>query len=510
MRTPHLTALALLAATLVLLTACTSVQPPPAPPVSSSTSTPPAAPIDASAFGVADLDGDGTFEFIVRTPAKGQDPAYVWRTYDPETTGKTTAKIEAYSRDQRLLWRYDMGWGIVPGTWWAPVLAYDIDRDGRDEIYTRWTDGDHREPKERRQDKHQVMGATERLVKLDPATGRVVAEAPWIPEFPGIEGNYNNRHQLAVAYLDGVNPFLILVRGTYHRIRVRAYDRDLRLHWDWDSDTETAGAFAGSASHGVRGVDVDGDGRDEISLGSALLSSEGKGLWTLARGHPDIHHVADIDPDHPGLEIFLAFENHYTVPEGAPIPVDNVCLVAAATGEVLWGNGVRDRTHMHSEGLCSDLIPELPGLELYCGPNYGEERFFYSAKGERLPYPERHGLRGLDGSATALFGAEPHPLVLRRLDPRWAEHTLVADIQGDWREELIRLENGAFVVHETNIPTPHAFAPPRTDRFYRTELARGYNLSGYHYPPRLLHGLRRAPRRRKDGAGERREGLTDA
>jgi hypothetical protein len=88
---PRLATLAPLLAALALLAACTSVRTPPASPASATAE--PRPPINASAFGVADLDGDGAFEFIVRTPAKG------------------------------------------------------IDRDGRDEIYTRWTDGDHRDPR---------------------------------------------------------------------------------------------------------------------------------------------------------------------------------------------------------------------------------------------------------------------------------------------------------------------------------------------------------------------------
>jgi rhamnogalacturonan endolyase len=51
-------------------------------------------------------------------------------------------------------------------------------------------------------------------------------------------------------------------------------------------------------------ADVDGDGRDEIIYGAAVIDDDGKGLYSTGWGHGDALHVSDLDPANPGLEVF--------------------------------------------------------------------------------------------------------------------------------------------------------------------------------------------------------------
>lgn len=51
-------------------------------------------------------------------------------------------------------------------------------------------------------------------------------------------------------------------------------------------------------------ADVDGDGCDEILVGSCLVDHDGKALWTLGIGHPDTCYVGKVDPQRPGLRIY--------------------------------------------------------------------------------------------------------------------------------------------------------------------------------------------------------------
>ena len=54
----------------------------------------------------------------------------------------------------------------------------------------------------------------------------------------------------------------------------------------------------------VRAVrDVNGDGRDEVVLGSVCLDDDGVPLWAIGRGHPDGLHVGDVLPSRPGLAL---------------------------------------------------------------------------------------------------------------------------------------------------------------------------------------------------------------
>ncbi len=64
---------------------------------------------DFQKVGIADLDGDGSYEFIIKQPNFNTDP-YQQPGYWKRST--TTYKLEAYRLDGTMMWRYDMGWSI--------------------------------------------------------------------------------------------------------------------------------------------------------------------------------------------------------------------------------------------------------------------------------------------------------------------------------------------------------------------------------------------------------------
>jgi len=75
---------------------------------------------DFQKVGIADLDGDGTYEYIIKQPNFNTDP-YQQPGYWKKST--TTYKIEAYRSDGTMMWRYDMGWSIEAGIWYSPWIA---------------------------------------------------------------------------------------------------------------------------------------------------------------------------------------------------------------------------------------------------------------------------------------------------------------------------------------------------------------------------------------------------
>ena len=180
--------------------------------------------------GVGDLDGDGQYELVIQQPDFNTDPYQApgyWKK-SPDTY-----KLEAYSLDGRFLWRHDMGWSIEAGTWYAPYVVYDLDGDGKAEVYCKGGEGDPREPE------GHVKTGPEWLYRLDGQTGQIVKQIAWIPRLPEIgEYNYFCRNMLAVAYLDGRRPHLLMQRGTYRAIVIEAYDPDLKLVWRWNSHNE--------------------------------------------------------------------------------------------------------------------------------------------------------------------------------------------------------------------------------------------------------------------------------
>jgi len=147
--------------------------------------------------GIADLDGDGIYEYIIKQPNFNTDP-YQRPGYWKKST--TTYKLEAYRIDGTMMWRHDMGWSIEAGIWYSPWVVYDVDGDGKAEVYCKAGEGDPRD------EKGLVQTGPEYMVKLDGQTGEVIAKMPWLSRDGFSQYNYYCRNFLTVAYLDGRKP----------------------------------------------------------------------------------------------------------------------------------------------------------------------------------------------------------------------------------------------------------------------------------------------------------------
>jgi len=168
---------------------------------------------DFQKIGLGDLDGDGVYEFIIKQPDFNTDP-YQQPGYWKRST--TTYKLEAYRLDGTMMWRYDMGWSIEAGIWYSPWIVYDVDGDGKAEVYCKAGVGDPRD------EKGLVTTGPEYLVKIDGQSGQVVAKTEWLTRDGYPDYNYYCRNFLTVAYLDGKTPSLIMQRGTYNLIKTKA------------------------------------------------------------------------------------------------------------------------------------------------------------------------------------------------------------------------------------------------------------------------------------------------
>ncbi len=458
---------------------------------------------------VADFDGDGSLDYLVKTP-----DSYLMPDGGSWHRDTRTYKVYAYTHAGKLLWKNDLGPAIEMGNWYSPHLAYDFDGDGKAEVALKAGETINDPAAQPRRDAEgRVIDEHEYLSIWDGATGAVLARAPW----PSQEGNtgYNDvsRNLLGVAYLDGKSPAIIAVRGTYGVIRITAFryhDRQLTELWAWDSTQESApgyrgdGSRNGPGSHFLHAADVDEDGRDEIIYGSLVLDDNGKGLWALARtkqgevspgGHPDGHFVADILPSHPGLEIFYAYEKWHNR--------NGACLVDARTGQLIWGTDAKTG-HFHKAGLCADIDASHPGMECYArdqelstkdqthawlwaadgtvlgqgnSQDWGEQpdTVYWDADLQRevirgntiVNYPD-------DGYAFPMTGC--------------ARTLLVADILGDWREEIIRSTPGNELrIYTTTIPAEDRRPTLLHDPIYRIDVAN--NGMGYPQSPMVSRCL---------------------
>lgn len=446
--------------------------------------------------GVGDLNGDGQYDFVIKTPDTNVDPYH--RYWKP---GKTTYKLEAYLSDGTFLWRKDLGWNIESGIWYSPYLVYDFDGDGRAEVAVKTgpMDEDHRDSGP---DEHglyaagRVTSGPEYVSVLDGMTGKEQARADW-PSRTGL-GSYNHtsRNLMGVAYLDGKTPCLVVARGTYTVNKLETYqyrNGNLKELWKWNSTDEPGGFYYGQGDHFMHTVDVTGDDRDEIVLGSAVIGSNGNGIWSSGMGHVDNVWVGNIDPTRPGMEIYIGVEGGRV--KGS---VQNgISLWDAATGELLWGLD-RPTFHVHSSGLVSNIDSRHVGMEAYSGESTHPDRWLHTGQGKRIADETKFDV-GLAPKTVYWNSTPERELLVKKRIFKYPDQTISNDIEGhqaawvdlfgDWREEIITSTPGELRIYMTRIPAKDRRVALTQDPLYRSGVA---HLSmGYGQPPLTSYYLGR-------------------
>lgn len=429
--------------------------------------------------GIADLDGDGRYDFVIKQPNNNIDPYEKYWKPSP-----STYKLEAYSAEGKFLWRYDLGWAIEQGIWYSPYVVYDFDGDGKAEVAVKTGEGDPRDSDGR------VKTGPEHLTILDGATGKPLTQIAWparelIPDY-----NRSSRNQLGVAYLDGKTPSLIVNRGTYDYITFVAYQlRDGKLveQWRWENK-DLGKEYKGQGAHWMHAADVDGDGREEIVAGSFVLDDNGKPLWTTGLGHPDHTYVGDIDPTRPGLEIYFGIERAQKK--------NGMCLVDAATGKILWGID-RPTRHVHSFGFCSDIDPAHPGSECYSADTDPQKDFafglLHSAQGKLLAeeslskFGPRAAYWDADAQREIIAGSKIDKYQGAALGKLEGAYVATVDLWGDWREEIITTRPGEMRIYTTTIPAKDRRVCLMQDPIYRMDVVMA--AMGYYQVPMLSYDL---------------------
>ncbi len=434
-------------------------------------SIPLAGDYDFQKVGIGDLDGDGRLEYLIKQPNFNTDP-YQHPGYWKKST--TTYKIEAYTLDGKMLWRHDMGWSIEAGIWYSPWIVYDVDGDGKAEVYCKAGEGDPRD------EKGLVQTGPEWLIKLDGQTGKQLGKTDWLSREGYRDYNRYCRNFLTVAYLDGKKPSLIMQRGTYSLIKMLALDKDFEKIWYWDTSKEEK-KYGGQSGHGLITSDVDSDGKDELVIGAAVIDDNGKGLWTKEIGHPDAFYVADINPKNPGLEIFYGIEPRRKT--------GGIQLVDAKTGKTLWSHD-EPTFHVHNQGMAADILAEYPGSECFAGERDFAKRWLYSADGKLIKFYENK----MALAPRALYwDADPQrEVILNSTIGDWEGDKMqrirgrliaVMDCIGDYREEAITAVDGELRIYTTTIPTKDRRICLLQDRQYRLGVTA--QTMGYYYPARV-------------------------
>jgi rhamnogalacturonan endolyase len=426
-----------------------------------------------SNVGIGDLDGDGTYDFVVKHPGGGKDPGRVG-------PNRGAYKYDGYNgKTGEFMWRIDLGWNVDMGIWWTPMIVRDLDGDGKAEVCVRTSSyagtQDEMLPSGRT---GFLTDAPEYLAVYDGATGNKIDQVPWI-ELGKVEdwgdhtGNRASRHMMGVAYLDGKTPSVLAFRGQYGLMKVDAWmlkDKKLVKVWRWTN--ERAGfTYQAAGQHSIKTGDLDGDGCDEILNGAIVIDHDGKTLWSTGYGHGDRFYLGDIDPDRPGLEVWMVYED--------PHPRNGASLWDTTTGGLIFGIPVPSGDNQIGRALAGDIDSTYPGMELAGGSHY------YTSKGEKInePSPPQEFLVWWD--ADLLREIYARGTISKWKGTNWMKipgsALQIADIYGDWREEIVTYSNGELRIYSTTIPAADRRVCLMQDPLYRNDVT--HRTVGYaHYP----------------------------
>ncbi|MEL0454995.1 rhamnogalacturonan lyase [Flavobacteriaceae bacterium SZ-1-7] len=454
----------------------------------------------ANDASVGDLDGDGQYELVLKwEPTNSHDNAH--RGY----TGNTF--LQGLELDGTILWTIDLGKNIRSGAHYTQFMVYDLNGDGKAEMACKTADGTidgvgtilGDANADYRNSTGYILEGPEYLSLFSGETGTFIDTVDYIPARGKVSdwgdhyGNRVDRFLACVAYLDGKRPSLVFSRGYYTRTVLAAYDyRNGKLtnRWVFDSNEKGNEVYAGQGNHNIAVGDLDGDGKDEIQFGSCAIDDTGTGLYSTGFGHGDAAHLGDFDPNREGLEYFMCHE----VANGTTIPA--IDFRDPKNGEVIWrveGKGDVGR------GVTADIDPTHLGAESWASNGSG----IHNTRGEVISttYPTV-GRRGssynmfawwdgdllreiVDKTRIAKWNAEFEKtdilleaynhdgMNLRSNNGTKSNPCLIADILGDWREEIIwrNEENTELVIFSTPYPTEERIFTLMHDPLYRVSIA---------------------------------------
>ncbi len=419
----------------------------------------PAPKDSAGGIIVADVTNDGKMDYLVTVPGHlavyGNDGKKLW-------VKKTNIVVGGSSENQGL-----------PGHHGPGAAAGDVDGDGKCEVVFLTSNSVV----------HIVDGATgreEATAKPPHPEGTTQWEVAMIADFRGTGGDRD-------ILLQTTNN-----RGYRMGKFLAAYAVDQLLTGGkplWRSDR-----FVCCAHNCARLADINGDGRDEV-LGATIFSADGKLLSRAVSGrwHMDSVFVADVRPDKPGLEVILLEEG------------SNQVQVLGAKGP-LW------RSHFKKQEPQNAAVGRFKeGSEeifIWCRSRYNEHQkpFVFDSSGKKVfdykmddVAPPGWTASGVEVIHTIDWTGKRQQLACAKerhksgdvciFEPltgkfvarfkKKADRLYVADVTGDWREEIIVLNGSELHIYQNTGHNPR----PNQERLWTNRNYRRLKQCHNYYSP---------------------------
>lgn len=358
--------------------------------------------------GVADVDGDGQYEIIVKWyPSNAFDSGKAEKTSSPTI-------FDVYEMDGTPLWRLNMGLEMPSGAHFNQFMLYDMDEDGKAELFIKTSDGTisykpNAEGKFDMKDESTIISyigdksvvpgsnvnsnghvnknSHEYVTVFNGQTGEEVDTINYVNttgEFTdwgttssgGADGgNRSARYNIAIAYLPKTKdagctetiPAVLFNRGYYDKTTVAAYtlrrngDGAKSIEMEWNFVTQNGTKYAGKGNHNMSTGDLDNDGFDELVIGALALDHDGSVLWVKdgedgqdKAGHADSIHLSAMSPDTKQLYVFAPQEDTNSTL--------NCYLTNGSNGSRIGGTWLAPKDI--GRGVAANITP-MPGFEYW-------------------------------------------------------------------------------------------------------------------------------------------------